>query len=111
MQHDAIGTGHLAGSVSQEAAVKAAHSLEASDSHELACLLPHVPPPWFRHLGKCETLRPLPQVQDNPSRGAAELTDAADEAGASDGASPLICVFGGPRGIHCPISVTIAADG
>jgi hypothetical protein len=27
-------------------------------------------------------------------RQAGEQTDAADEAGASDGASPLICVFG-----------------
>ncbi len=27
--------------------------------------------------------------------GAVEQADAADEAGASDGASPLICVFGG----------------
>jgi hypothetical protein len=28
---------------------------------------------------------------------AAEQTDAADEAGASDGASPLICVLGGRK--------------
>ena len=28
---------------------------------------------------------------------AGEQTDAADEAGASDGASPLICVLAGPR--------------
>jgi hypothetical protein len=29
--------------------------------------------------------------------GAAEHAFAADEAGASDGASPLTCVFGGRR--------------
>jgi hypothetical protein len=31
---------------------------------------------------------------------AVEQTDAADEAGASDGASPLICVLGIPRGLE-----------
>jgi hypothetical protein len=36
---------------------------------------------------------------------AVQQTDAADEAGASDGASPLICVLGGPKLVRIVIVV------
>jgi hypothetical protein len=41
--------------------------------------------------------------------GAVEQADAADEAGASDGASPLICVLGVPSSGQRPFSVAVTS--